>query len=216
VPGAKPAIDLGPEPDPPTASGVLGTPDYMAPEQLRGRADGRTDVWGLGVILYELLTLRRAFHDRAAIETKDPARPRSLVHGLPLDLEAICWKAIRKEPGQRYPSAQALADDLRHWLKSEPVQARPAHTLRRVGLWAKRNKGWAAAIVLATVGILAISLREIHSARKQQRAAEVQAAAEHREAEALAFAEAQARREAQTQEREALIQQMQRVRLTYQ
>jgi serine/threonine protein kinase len=141
-PGVKPTPDLGPEPDQPSVSGVLGTPDYMAPEQFQGRADARTDVWGLGVTLYELLTLRRAFHGRKAIESSDPRRPRDLVHGLPLDLEAICWKAIRKQPAQRYPSARALAEDLRHWLKSEPVGARPAHTPRRVLLWAKRNKGY--------------------------------------------------------------------------
>ena len=162
APEAKPAIDLGPEPDPPTMSGVVGTPDYMAPEQFQGRADTRTDVWGLGVILYELLTLQRAFHGRKEIESSDPPRPRDLVHGLPLDLDAICCKAIRKEPAQRYPSARALADDLRHWLKSEPVQARPAHTLRRVLLWAKRNKGWAAAIALATLAFASISVAAIY------------------------------------------------------
>ena len=218
--GAKPAIDLGPEPDPPTVSGVFGTPDYMAPEQFQGRADARTDVWGLGVILYELLTLRRAFHGLQEIESSDPPRPRGLVHGLPLDLEAICWKAIRKEPAQRYPSARALADDLRHWLKSEPVKARPAHTPRRVLLWARRNKGWAVAIVLATAASMAFALREIHqsklranaaralviAATEKQHEAEERAAAEHREAQAQ-------HREAQTQQREALIQQMQRVRI---
>jgi len=201
-PGAKPAIDLGPEPDPPSVSGVLGTPHYMAPEQFQGRADARTDVWGLGVILYELLTLHRAFHSPKEIESSDPRRPQDLAHGLPLDLEAICWKAIRKEPARRYPSARALAGDLRHWLKSEPVTARKARTARWLALWAKRNKGWAAAIAVATVGVLAISMREIYAARVQQHAAEAQAEAEHHET--------------QTQRREAMMQQIQRVRLTYQ
>ncbi len=151
-----PPIDLGPEPEQPSVSGVLGTPDYMAPEQFQGRADRRTDVWGLGVILYELLALQRAFHGRKQIESSDPPRPRDLARGLPRDLDAICWKAIRKEPAHRYPSARALADDLRHWLKSEPVRARPAHTPRRVLLWATRNKGWAAAIALAMLAFSAL------------------------------------------------------------
>ncbi len=127
VPEAKPLPDLGPEPQQPLVSAVLGTPHYMAPEQFQRKADARTDVWGLGVTLYELLTLRRAFHSQQQIELANPSRPTELVHGVPLDLEAICWKALRKEPGQRYPSARALADDLRHWTKSEPVRARPAH-----------------------------------------------------------------------------------------
>ncbi len=161
APEAKPVIDLGPEPNPPTMSGVVGTPDYMAPEQFQGRADARTDVWGLGVILYELLTLQRAFRGRKEIASSDPTRPRDLANDLPLDLEAICWKAIRREPTQRYPSARALADDLRHWLKSEPVTARKARTVRRVLLWAKRNKGWAAAIAIATLAFVAVSLGAI-------------------------------------------------------
>jgi eukaryotic-like serine/threonine-protein kinase len=208
APDIKPAIDLGPEPDPPTMSGVVGTPDYMAPEQFQGRADTRTDVWGLGVILYELLTLQRAFRGRKRIESSDPPCPRDLAHGLPLDLDAICRKAIRKEPSQRYASAQALADDLRHWLKSEPVQARPAHTVRRVLLWANRNQGWAAAISLATLTFVAISFGAIHvsavradAAREKQHDAEKRATAEHRVSE--------------TQRLELMIQQVQRIRLTH-
>lgn len=135
-----------------------------------------------------LLTLRRAFHSQEQIVSADPSRPNKLVHGVPLDLEAICWKALRKEPGQRYPSARALADDLRHWIKSEPVRARPAHTLRRVGLWARRNKGWAAAIMVATLAFATLSLGAVYVAQ----------------------------RETQTLKREASIQQMQRIRLTYQ
>ena len=72
----------------------------------RDEPTARTDVWGLGVILYELLTLHRAFQSAKEIESSDPRRPRDLAHGLPLDLEAICWKAIRKEPARRYPSAR--------------------------------------------------------------------------------------------------------------
>ncbi len=165
TPAAKPVTDLGPEPNPLTVSGVLGTPDYMAPEQFQQKADARTDVWGLGVTLYELLTLRRAFHGREQIKSAEPSRPRELVHSVPLDLEAICWKAIRKDPSQRYPSARALAEDLRHWTKGEPVKARPAHTLRRMALWSRRNPGWAAAITVATVAILVVSAARSTSTR---------------------------------------------------
>jgi serine/threonine protein kinase/WD40 repeat protein len=205
--GVKPVPDLGPEPDQPSVSGILGTPDYMAPEQLQGRADARTDIWGLGVTLYELLTLRRAFHGPKAIVSSDPRRPRDLVQGLPLDLEAICWKAIRKEPGQRYPSARALAADLRHWLKSEPVQARPAHIARRLALWAMRNKGWAAAIAVTTLAFVAVSLGAIYVSKARADAAR---------AVALVARERLHAAEAEAAAGEALIQQMQRVRLTYQ
>jgi eukaryotic-like serine/threonine-protein kinase len=207
--------DLGPDPEQLSSSGILGTPDYMAPEQLLDRADARTDVWGLGITLYELLTLRRAFHGRKQIESADPTRPRDLVNALPLDLEAICWKAIRKESHQRYPSARALADDLRHWLKSEPVQARPAHTLRRVLLWVKRNKGWAAAIALATLAFAAVSTAAIYVSKTRAdaaRAVAVVAREKQHEAEDRAAAE---HRVTLTQRRELLIQQMQRIRLTH-
>ena len=113
---ATPGPDHSPAADPPTVSGVLGTPGYMAPEQFHGRADARTDVWGLGVILYELLTLRRPFENRQQIESTDPPQPSDLVQSLPRDLEAICLKAIRKEPARRYQAALELAQDLRHWL----------------------------------------------------------------------------------------------------
>ncbi len=93
---------------------------------------------------------------RKEIESSDPPRPGNLVHGLPLDLDAICWKAIHKEPAQRYPSGRALADDLRHWLKSEHVMARPARTFRRLVLWAKRNKGWAVALVITAFSAFAL------------------------------------------------------------
>jgi len=178
APEAKPAPDLGPEPQQPSVSAVLGTPHYMAPEQFQQKADARTDVWGLGVTLYELLTLRRAFHSQRQIESADPFRPNKLVHGIPRDLEAICWKALRKDPGQRYSSARALADDLRHWIRNEPVRARPAHTLRRVGLWAKRNKGWAAAIVLAlSLAIVGtVSAAFLAQARERERSYEALAA----------------------------------------
>jgi serine/threonine protein kinase/WD40 repeat protein len=146
-----------------TASGVLGTPEYMAPEQLEGKADVRTDVWGLGVTLYELLTLRRAFDGpsveevRAKVQSQEPTPPRGLVRNVPADLAAICRQALRKGPNQRYPTARAFAEDLRHWLRGEPTEARPAWPLRRTLLWARRNKGWSAAIFFGLLALVAFS-----------------------------------------------------------
>ena len=112
-----------------TSPGSLpGTLDYMAPEQLDGSADARTDVWGLGVVLYELLTLRRAYTSPPASGVTEPvagdnararrrqelaqplAPPRQVVSKLPRDLEAVCKKCLDIKPASRYPSAQALAD----------------------------------------------------------------------------------------------------------
>ena len=140
--------------DPLTVSN-LGTKLYMAPEQYEGRADARTDVWGLGVTLYELLTFRRAFDKPNQTTTDNPPHPRHLVGNIPPDLDAICWKAIRKDPAQRYQAARDIAEDLRRWLNFEPTKARPARPIRRVALWARRNRGWAAAIVLAIGASLA-------------------------------------------------------------
>ena len=209
--GSMPVPDLGP--DPPTVSGVFGTPEYMAPEQFQGRADARTDVWGLGVILYELLTLRRPFVGREPIQEAEPARPRELVRRLPHDLEAICLKAIRKEPARRYQSAKELAEDLRHWLRSEPIDARKSRTMRRCLLWARRNKGWSAAIAVLAAAFVAFGLREIQQSRllvSSANALAITAEARQHEAEERAAAE---HLSAQTQQREALIQRMQRVRL---
>ena len=134
----------------------------MAPEQHEpGRdIDARTDVWGLGVTLYELLTLHQAFKGRESVLESDPVPPRTLVKNLPRDLEAIILKALKKDPAKRYPTALALSEDLRHWLNSEPVTARKARTARRALLWSKRNKGWATAIAgaflaLASFGFIA-------------------------------------------------------------
>ena len=116
----------------------------------------RTDVWGLGATLYELLTLQRAFTTRDQILSSDPARLRALVPNLPRDLEAVCLKALNKDPEHRYPTAQALADDLRRWIHHEPVSARPAHAARRLLLWSRRNRGWAAALMITALAVLGL------------------------------------------------------------
>jgi serine/threonine protein kinase len=139
--------------------GRLGTLEYMAPEQLKDRATEQSDVWGLGATLYELLTLRRAFQGRSddEVEAKilhaDPTPISRLVSNVPKDLVAICQKCLQKVPGKRYATMGEVAEDLRHWLKGEPTIARPLWVWQRIWLWARRNKGWAAA---ATLGVLTL------------------------------------------------------------
>jgi serine/threonine protein kinase len=130
----------GPDRVPFATSGVVGTPPYMAPEQFDGRVDARTDVWGLGVTLYELFTLRRPFGGQDQGELREqirgaaPALPRQWVADLPPDLQAICLKALQKDPARRYQSAGELAEALTRWLGDRPTRARPLNPAQRLGL----------------------------------------------------------------------------------
>jgi hypothetical protein len=154
-----------------SASGaLLGTPSYMAPEQARGLpADHRTDVYALGAILFECLTGRPPFRSNAVADMlvqvlhDEPPSPRRLRPEVPRDLATVCLKCLRKEPGQRYTTAEDLGDDLRRFLRGEPVRARPVGVLGRLLRWARRRPGVAALwlVLLAVVaggGLLVRSL----------------------------------------------------------
>jgi serine/threonine protein kinase/WD40 repeat protein len=175
--------------DPAAASGVMGTPNYMAPEQFDSKADERSDVWALGATIYELLTLRRAFSGEtfADVRTKvceaSPARIEELTANVPADLAAICRKAMRKEPHTRYQTAQEFADDLRRWLRHEPTQARGAWPVRRAALWARRNPGWAVAGMLAVVASVVVASLAVGAEQQQTNTAKLLASAERKRAE---------------------------------
>ena len=145
---------------------VLGTAAYMAPEQAQGRLEDvgrRTDVYGLGAVLYEILTGEAPFKgaNRTAILEQvvntPPVSPRILVPTVSPALDAVCLKCLKKAPGDRYASASALADEIRHNLADEPVEAYPEPRRVRVRRWVGRHRTLAAASA-AGVLVLALSL----------------------------------------------------------
>lgn len=140
---------------------IVGTLRYLAPERLNGQADARSDVYALGLTLYELCTLRPAFDENDRVQlvrqvtTENPVAPRKINPHLPRDLETIILKAIEKQPSQRYSSAAELAEDLQRFLSDRPLLSRRAALSERVWRWCRRNPA-VASLIGCVAALLAI------------------------------------------------------------
>jgi WD40 repeat protein len=184
---------------------TIGSPNYMAPEQVLGsQATVAADVYSLGAILYQILTRVPPFHAPTVLATmrlvtdSDPKRPGELTTGVDRDLETVALRCLEKEPARRYVSAQSLAEDLHNWLDGRGITARPLSRPERIWSWAKRHPapaGLAAALTLSLTGLALVLWRENqNNLRALERSRAAETASIHAEAEALA-AEARAKRE---------------------
>ena len=148
-----------------TRTGVLiGTPSYMSPEQVDqrfGAIGPATDIYALGVILYEALTGRLPFNANTSIETleqvrtQEPVPPRRLIPKIPSDIETICLKCLEKEPRHRYVSAALLADDLGRALRGEPIHARRTRAAEQMVKWVRRQPVVSALMAAVVVAVIA-------------------------------------------------------------
>ncbi len=146
------------------ASGtILGTPAYMAPEQVSGPKSAlgpAVDIYALGIILYEMMTGRPPFRGESSYDTflqvvhQEAVSPRQLQPKIPIDLETICLKCLRKEPHKRYASAGDLADDLERFLAGQPIRARPVGWLERTAKWLGRHPAAAGLLVLVLLVVV--------------------------------------------------------------
>jgi WD40 repeat protein len=174
---------------------MVGTLRYMAPERLLGKADPRSDIYGLGITLYEMLTLRPAFADSARhvvikkVAEEDPPSPHKLDRKIPRDLETLVLKSIAKEPDKRYQSAAEFAADLKCFAEDKPIRARRVSPAERLWRWSRRNPtlAWLTGSVAAS--LLAVAFVSTFSAiwlkGKSDQLAEAERQARLREADAL-------------------------------
>ncbi len=163
---------------------IIGTPAYMSPEQARSenRVGPASDIYSLGVILYELLTGQRPFDGGShletirAVESQPPRRPRLIDRTIPRTLEAICLKCLRKEPGERYAFAHDLSRELNHWQNDLPVMARRSGMLDRFCKWCRRNPlaaaslGFGLAALLASLAFATLQWQETRALLDESRA----------------------------------------------
>jgi len=199
---------------------LIGTLAYMSPEQADGdprELDIRSDVYSLGVVAFEALCgslpydiEQMPIHEMVrTIQEVDPSPLRSRCRTLHRDIETIVAKALEKEKSRRYASAAAMAEDIRRYLRDEPIAARPVSTLYQIKKFAKRNKavvgGVAAVFLVLVAGIIATGTALNREAKQRKRAEEALVLAERREAEAVEArdAEARERRKAEIEARKA-------------
>jgi len=172
-----------------TMDGMLaGTPAYISPEQIVDptTVDGRTDVYSLGIVLYEMLTGTVPFRGVVRmtlqqVQHSEPQPPRQLNDAIPRDLQTICLRAIEKDPDRRYPSAEDFGDDLQRFLNNQPIVARPAGRVEKSWRWCQRNRrvallsGLVILAVLSTVGVTAASAYRLSLAGQEVQEADTAA-----------------------------------------